>query len=76
MNCMNKVKIGIYKHYKDKYYEVIGEAMHTETCKTLVLYCNLNNRDMIYARPVDMFYQNVLVDNALIPRFKYIRKYR
>ncbi len=45
----------LVRHRKGGLYEVIGEAMHTETEETLVLYKPVDG-SIIYARPADMFY--------------------
>ena len=74
---MDKIKIGKYRHFKGKDYEVIGVARHSETLSELVIYCNLyddpefGNR-ALWARPKDMFLEKVEVDGEEIPRFKYL----
>ena len=35
---MKKIPSGIYRHYKGKFYEVIGIAHHSETLEELVVY--------------------------------------
>jgi len=54
---------GIYHHFKDstKLYEVIGQAFHTETEESLVLYKRLYEADIpeYFVRPVLMFMEEV-----------------
>lgn len=35
---MEKISPGRYRHYKGKDYEVIGEAVHSETLEAMVVY--------------------------------------
>ena len=45
----------IYKHYKGNLYMVLEVATHTETKEELVIYCNVKNKNQIWARPLAMF---------------------
>lgn len=67
--CIN---YGLYKHYKGSVYRVIGIAAHTENPQRLVIYhkANETNNKILWARPEGMFLDDVLVNGALVPRFK------
>lgn len=67
------LKLGKYRHYKGKEYEVIGTAKHSETLEELVVYRALYNDGQIWVRPLKMFLEEVKVDGKKIPRFKYIK---
>lgn len=49
-------------------YEIIGEALHTETADTLVIYRALYGGNNIFARPSNMF--NSKVDKEKYPNVK------
>ena len=68
------MKLGLYRHYKGGYYKVTGICLHSETKEELVLYESLNEDPMskLWVRPVDKFFENVVVDGVKIPRFSYI----
>lgn len=68
------VKSGIYKHYKGKEYRVIGIAKHSETLEELVVYEALYDNELsrLWARPLEMFLDEVEVDGKKIPRFEYV----
>jgi hypothetical protein len=67
-----KIKLGKYKHYKDKDYEVIGVAKHSETLEELVVYRALYGEHGLWVRPLKMFCEDVEISGQKMPRFKYI----
>lgn len=73
---MEEFKPGKYQHYKGKMYEVIGLARHSETLEELVVYRQLYKskfpKGTLWARPREMFFEEVEVGNKKVPRFKYI----
>ena len=74
----SKVKPGqIYKHYKGDTYKIVTLAKHSETKEWLVVYHRETNKVhngewKIYARPLEMFLENVEVEGYSGPRFEYI----
>jgi len=73
------VKSGqIYKHYKGDTYKVLTLAKHSETGEWMVIYERLTNIIhqgwKIYARPLDMFIENVDVEGYNGPRFTLIEE--
>jgi hypothetical protein len=69
-----KIKPGIYEHYKGKQYRVIGVAKHSETLEDLVIYEALydNKMSKLWARPAEMFLEEVEVGGQKVPRFKLV----
>ena len=69
---------GKYRHYKGKYYQVIGIARHSETLEELVLYKALYTSEFgensLWVRPKKMFMEDVEVDGKKIPRFEWVSK--
>jgi len=68
------LKVGKYRHYKGKEYEVIGIAKHSETLEETVVYQALYGERGVWVRPVKMFFEEVEVDGKKMPRFEYIGK--
>ncbi len=71
------MKLGKYKHYKGKFYEVIGVARHSETLEELVVYKALYDSEefgenAIWVRPKAMFIEMVNIDGKEIPRFELV----
>lgn len=69
------IKLGKYKHYKGKFYEVLGTAKHSETLEDYVYYkCLHDNKvSMTWVRSLKMFKEKVIQPNGQqVPRFTYI----
>lgn len=66
---------GVYRHYKNKLYRVLHLACHTETEEQLVIYQALYGEHGIWARPLEMFLEQVsLADGQVVPRFALVQK--
>ena len=71
---MQEIKPGqIYKHYKGDTYKIITLAKHSETQEWLVIYerqtDTIHNDWKVWARPLEMFQENITVDHYSGPRF-------
>jgi hypothetical protein len=73
-----KVQLGKYRHYRtQKVYEVLGQAIHSETYEDMVIYqalydCEQFGPNRIWVRPATMFFEMVVVENESKPRFEYL----
>lgn len=73
---MESVLPGKYKHYRGKFYEVIGTAVHSETLEHLVVYRALYDspefgKDQLWVRPEKIFLEKVIIDGKEVPRFEF-----
>lgn len=66
---MNKIKLGIYHHYKGNLYKVLCIAKHSETLEDLVIYQDVNASEKIWARPASMWNDEITVDGKTVKRF-------
>jgi hypothetical protein len=75
---INKIKLGRYRHYKGKEYQVLGVAKHSETGEELVVYKKLYDDYSMWVRPYGMFIEEVEVNGlpaqagAKVPRFEFL----
>ena len=59
----------MFKHYKGSIYAVTNVSTHTETSELLVVYYNVNEPSISWARPLTMFNDYVTINNLDILRF-------
>lgn len=70
---MKTIKLGIYRHYKGKLYQVFGLAHHSETLEELVVYKALYQtkfgRNSLWVRPLKMFSEKIKINGKTVKRF-------
>ena len=69
---MDEIRLGRYRHFKGKEYEVLGVARHSETEEELVVYRALYGNFGLWVRPVSMWNEAVERDGKTFRRFTYI----
>jgi hypothetical protein len=65
---------GLYRHYKNKMYEVFGTVTHSESEEVLVLYAPVGQAEgtaRLWVRPLVMFTETVTTADGQVPRFAY-----
>ncbi len=70
-----EIKLGKYRHYKGHICQVIGVAHNSEDLnQKLVIYFHPdeNGINQLWARPIEMFQENIDTDTYKGPRFKYL----
>jgi len=70
----NNIKIGRYRHYKGNEYEVVDCVTHSETMERLVLYRPMYGEGKLWVRPMEMFFERILVEEVEVDRFAFIGK--
>ncbi len=68
------LKSGTYLHYKGLLVQVLGVARHSETNEKLIAYIPLGVKagPRITVQPYGMFFDKVVVEGMVKPRFQYI----
>ncbi len=69
-----ETRLGRYRHYTGGEYEVVGVARHSESLEALVVYRPLYNDSGLWVRPHAMFFEDVLIDGKLQPRFTLLQE--
>ena len=66
------LKLGKYRHFKGKEYELLGVATHSETMEPMVVYRALYAEKGLWVRPLAMWTETVVRDGYCGPRFQFI----
>ncbi|WP_371364221.1 hypothetical protein SRRS_50300 [Sporomusa rhizae] len=66
---LDRIQPGIYRHYKGKQYHVMGQATHSETMESMVIYRALYGEYQLWIRPSVMFSETVRFEGREVPRF-------
>ncbi|MCC7504446.1 MAG: DUF1653 domain-containing protein [Saprospiraceae bacterium] len=69
---MNTIRPGVYRHYKGKFYLVLGEARHSENGEQMVVYQALYGEYGWWVRPLGMFLEWVQTPDGAVRRFEYV----
>lgn len=67
---METIKIGEYRHYKGKHYELLFIATHSETIEKMAVYKQLYGEFEVWVRPLNMFLEHVVVEGIEKRRFE------
>ena len=68
------IRLGRYRHFKGKDYEVLGVARHSETGEQLVVYRPLYGERGLWVRPLSMWNETVERDGKTFLRFTYVEE--
>lgn len=68
------IRLGVYRHFKGKYYQVLGVARHSETLEELVVYRALYGERGLWVRPASMWNELVERDGKTVPRFTFVEE--
>jgi molecular chaperone GrpE len=67
-----EIKLGIYKHYKNKNYKVLYTTVNTDTKEEVVVYQAMYGDEKIWVRSKKIFLEEVEIDGNKKPRFEFI----
>lgn len=71
---MEEIKLGKYRHFKGKEYEVIAIANHSETLEKYVVYRALYGENQVWIRPAAMWNEKVERDGKTHKRFTFMEQ--
>lgn len=69
---MDGIRLGKYRHFKGKEYEVVGIATHSETLEPMVVYRALYGDGGLWVRPAAMWNESVEHNGEIQPRFAFV----
>lgn len=69
---MEQIKLGKYKHFKGKFYQVIGLAIHSETLEEMVVYKPEKQNATLWVRPLKMFDETIELNGEQVKRFEFL----
>ncbi len=69
---MEEIKLGKYRHFKGKEYEVIAIAHHSESLEKYVVYRALYGEGQVWIRPASMWNETVERDGKTHKRFTFL----
>ena len=58
-----------YRHFKNKMYQIVAVASHSETGEAMVVYQALYGERGLWVRPAAMWLETVERDGKTMPRF-------
>ena len=64
--------LGPYRHFKGLNYRVIDLARHSESLEWLVVYRAEYGERGLWIRPLTMFQETVIHNDATVPRFEFL----
>lgn len=69
---MEEIKLGRYRHFKGREYQVLALARHSETEELMVVYRQLYGERGLWVRPAAMWNETVERDGQTFRRFTYL----
>lgn len=68
-----KIKRGIYRHFKGGQYRILNEVLNSETLEEAVVYQDIKNESKTWVRPKKNFLEEVEVAGIKKPRFEFFK---
>ena len=68
------VELGYYRHFKGNIYEVIANALHSETEEEMVVYRSRDGDQGIWVRPMSMWCEVIERDGETLQRFEKVNE--